>query len=279
MGGISPGRRLLLQTIRRRDDQIDLARAALAIAWEDRGAIDIPDALGRLAALVTGARVHYDQHARVTVQARQLLDYLHYHEGFAGAPAVYEENDPANSYLPDVLERRAGLPILLALVLLHVGWQLGLPLEPAGLPGHFMARCGSGEETLFLDLFHGRALASFECRAFLQTQIGHVIPDPAKFPTSSRRQVLARLLRNLKVSYLRRENFAMALAATERILLMEPDASDDLRDRGLLRARLGDLHWALVDLEQYAVMAPMATDRELVRKHARVLAETLGRRN
>ncbi len=279
MEGENPGRRLLLQTIRGRDDQIDLVRAAIAIAWEDRGAIDMDETLHRLDSLVARTRRHVTRDAPPAHLARQIVDYLHHGEGFLGTPKVYEDYDPANSYLPEVLERRIGLPILLALLVLHIGWQLGLPLEPANLPGHFMARWTGPEETLFLDLFYGRVLDSAECRAFLQQQIGHAITDPARFPQPSRRQVLARLLRNLKGSYFRREDFPRALAATERILLMEPESGTDLRDRGLLRARLGALHWALLDLERYAAMEPMAADHELIRKHARTLADTLGQRN
>lgn len=279
MEGENPGRRMLLQTLRGRDDQIDLVRAALAIAWEDRGAIDMDETLWRLDSLVARTRRYVARSAPPDQQARQIVEYLHRSEGFLGTPQVYEDYDPANSYLPEVLERRIGLPILLALLVLHVGWQLGLPLEPANLPGHFMARWTGGGGALFLDLFYGRVLDSTQCRTFLQQQIGHVITDPARFPAPSRRQVLARLLRNLKGSYFRREDFPKALAATERILLMEPESSSDLRDRGLLRARLGALHLALLDLERYAAMEPMAADHEMIRKHARTLSEKLGQQN
>lgn len=274
-----PGRRMLLQAVHRPDNQIDLVRAALAIAWEDRGTIDMERVLSRLDGLVVRTRAHVIPDRPTAEQAEQVVEYLHHVEGFSGTARVYEDYDPANSYLPEVLERHSGLPILLALLLLHVGSQLGLPLEPANLPGHFMVRCPLPEGNLFLDLFYGQVLDSAGCRRFLQERIGHVVSDPARVPQPSRRQVLARLLRNLKFSYFRREDFPKALAATERILLMEPDSSTDLRDRGMLRARLGDLHRALADLESYAAMDPIAADHELVRKHAQTLAELLGRRN
>jgi regulator of sirC expression with transglutaminase-like and TPR domain len=279
MGAPNPGRRLLLQTVRRPDSQIDLVRAALAIAWEDRGTIDMDRVLHRLDALVARTRPHVFPDRPTTEQAQQVVEYLHHVEGFVGTPRVYEDDDPANSYLPEVLERRVGLPILLALLLLHVGRHLGLPLEPANLPGHFMVRCSRPEGDLFLDLFYGRVRENAACRTFLQERIGHAISDPARVPQPSRRQVLARLLRNLKFSYFRREDFPKALAATERILLMEPESSTDVRDRGMLRAHLGDLHRALADLERYAAMDPIAADHEIVRKHAQTLADMLGQRN
>ena len=273
-----PGRRLLIQTVRRRDEQIDLVRAALAIAWEDLGATDIEDSFGRLDALVARTRQQLIGQQSLVEQVKEVVDYLHQVEGFSG-PEADRYDEPANSYLPDVIERRIGLPIMLALILLHVGWSLGLPLEPAALPYHFMVRCPTSDGALFLDLFNGNVLDSVECRAFLREQSGHAIADPARFPPPSRKQVLARLLRNLKGSYVQREDFPRALAATERILLMEPDSSSDLRDRGLLHARLGNLHQALHDLERYAAMEPMAGDHELIRKHARTLADSLGQRN
>ena len=273
----NPGRQLLLQLVRRRDEQIDLIRAALAIAWEDRGGIDIDHAMRTLDALVFRTGSSLTGGASTVEQAGRVVDYLHRVEGFLGNTVV--PDDPANSYLSDVLERRVGLPITLALVLLHVGWQLGLPLEPAALPGHFMVRCPGLGGSMFLDLFYGRVLDSTQCRTFLQQQLGYAVPDPERFPPPSRRQVLARLLRNLKGSYFRRDDFRRALAATERILLVDPTSSEDVRDRGLLRAHLGKLHWALLDLERYAALEPTAPDHELIRKHARVLAEALGQRN
>ncbi len=277
MGPVHPGRRLLLTTVRRSDDHIDLARAALAIAWEDLGDVDVDTCLERLDALVHHTRKHAVLRGSYTAQARQIVDYLHHVEGFTGN--VHDYDDPSNSYLPHVLDRRVGLPITLSLVTLYVGWQLGMPFAPAALPGHFMVRCDVPDGVFFVDLFFGRVLDTYQCRSFLQHQIGHSIADPARFPVPTRRQVLARMLRNLKGSYFRREEFELALAATERILLLEPRSGPDLRDRGLLRARLGGLHAALLDLDRYAEIEPMAVDIDLIRKHARLLADTIGQRN
>ncbi|HZG69566.1 MAG TPA: tetratricopeptide repeat protein [Herpetosiphonaceae bacterium] len=277
MERINPGRQLLIQVIRRRDDQIDLTRAALAIAWEDCGSIDIEETIRTLDALIARTRRQLVAPAPLAEQARRIVDYLHQVEGFAGNTAAYD--DPDNSYLPQVIERRVGLPITLSLVLLHVGWQLGLPLEPSALPGHFMVRCPDRQGLLFLDLFYGRVLNSVQCRAFLHDQLNYEGPDPEHLPSPLRRQVLARLLRNLKHSYYRREDWQRALAATERIVLLEPDSADDLRDRGLLRARLGALHLALLDLERYAALEPAAPDQELIRSRARALAAALAPRN
>jgi regulator of sirC expression with transglutaminase-like and TPR domain len=254
-----------------------LIRAALAIAWEDTGTIDLEEVGRTLDALVARTRRQLVAHAPLAEQARRIVEYLHRVEGFVGNTAAYD--DPYNSYLPEVIERRVGLPITLALVLLHVGWQLNLPFQPSALPGHFMVRCPDPRGMLFLDLFYGRVLTSAQCRAFLRDQINYEGPDPERVPPPHRRQILARLLRNLKLSYYRRENWPQALAATERILVVEPDSADDIRDRGLLRARLGALHLALVDLEKYAMLEPAAPDQELIRSRASALADALAPRN
>ena len=277
MEGTNPGRQLLIQVVRRRDDQIDLMRAALAIAWEDCGTIDLEETGRTLDALVARSRRQLNAQAPLAEHARRLVEYLHHVEGFAGNTAAYD--DPANSYLPDVLDRHVGLPITLSLVLLHVGWSLGLPFQPSALPGHFMVRCPDPQGMLFLDLFYGRVLTSAQCREFLRDQLNYDGPNPERVPPPQRRQVIARLLRNLKRSYYRREDWSLALAATERILLVEPDSADDIRDRGLLRARLGVLHLALVDLERYAQLEPSASDQELIRSRASALADALAPRN
>ena len=142
-----------------------------------------------------------------------------------------------------------------------------------------MVRCASDDDVLFLDLFNGRVLSSIQCRVFLQSQLGYDVPQPERFPPPTTHQVLARLLRNLKRTYSETEEYGLALAATERILLVDPSSTEDVRDRGLLRSRLGDLHQGLWDLEQYAHLEPMAKDLSTVRKYAQTLGDTLGRRN
>jgi regulator of sirC expression with transglutaminase-like and TPR domain len=277
MEGSNPGRRRLQLILRRPDKQIDLVEAALAIAWEDLGTIDLDGARQRLDELGMRAQEQLGLHRPVPDQAKQLVDYLHRTEGFQGNTEDYD--DPTNSYLPLVLERRVGLPITLALLLLHVGQAIKLPLEPAALPGHFMVRCPTSQGPLFLDLFYGQVLNTAQCRLFLQNQLGYEVPNPERFPRPSHRQVIVRVLRNLKSCYFKREDWTRTLAATERILLIEPDSGDDLRDRGLLRAQVGQLHLALLDLDRYARLSAGAADLDMVRKQAIMLAQVLGRKN
>jgi regulator of sirC expression with transglutaminase-like and TPR domain len=271
-----PGRQAFIRLIQQSEGQIDLIRAALAVASEDRDDVNVEHSLEILDRIVKRIGQYVEPHLPLADRARQVVEYLHHIEGFAGNASTY--NDPASSYLHFVLERHIGLPITLSLILLHVGQQLDLPFEPSGLPGHFMVRCTDLGEVLFLDLYNGHVLTSVQCRSFLETQLGYEVPNPERFPPPSHHQILARLLRNLKRIYFQQENFQLALAATERILLVDPNSTEDVRDRGLLRARLGDLHRGLWDLEQYAQLEPMATDIGTLQKYAQALADTFSRR-
>ena len=272
-----PARRLFTTLVRQPYEQIDLIRTALAVASEDCNDVNIKHTLRVLEHIAERSRANINPDQPFATQARQLVEYFHHVEGFAGNSASYD--DPSNSYLHHVVLRRKGLPITLSLILLHIGQRLHLPVEPSALPGHFMVRCASEDGILFLDPFNGRVLTSPLCREFLRAQLGYDVPEPERFPPPSRMEVVARLLRNLKRTYFDREHYDLALAATERILIIDPGSAEDVRDRGLLHVRLGNVHRGLWDLEQYAQLEPMAGDIATVRKYAQTLGDTLGRRN
>lgn len=277
MRHLHPGRQIFIELVRQPEEHIDLIRASLAVACEDRDDVNVEHSLRILDHIVDRISRAIAPGMSLDAQARQVVDYLHHVEGFVGDTNNYD--DPSNSYLHMVLERHTGLPITLSLILLHIGQQLGLPFEPSGLPGHFMVRCATSSGVMFLDLFNGHVMTTAQCTAFLRTQLGYEIPNPERFTPPSRHQILTRLLRNLKRTYFQDENFRLALAATERILLVDPNSIEDVRDRGLLHARLGNPHLGLWYLEQYAAFEPMANDLTTVRKYAQALADTLSRRN
>ncbi|HNP70128.1 MAG TPA: transglutaminase-like domain-containing protein [Kouleothrix sp.] len=280
MPTIHPARARLRLLLRRPVAEQSLAEAALYIAWEDQGVGNPLAALRELdglAAAVRG-RLPVGQPAREVVLA--LNRFLFGEVGFRGNTWNY--NDPANSFLDRVIERRAGLPITLSVVYLEVGWRLGLPLSGAALPGHFLVRYADPEEDLFIDPFNrGRLWSREECLTQIATFYGAATPPLAAqaFEPPPLRAVLARILRNLKNVYLERGAFAEALAATDRIVLIEPGQAQEVRDRGLLRARLNQLNGALEDLERYARMAPRAADLTQIRQQARTIAERAAKGN
>src|SRR5262245_51995630 len=274
-------RRRFYKLLRLPESQLDLAEAALCIAWEDQGADDPRAALHQLDAIADAARPRIKGLIQPPNIVGALNGYLFDDLGFRGNTWSY--GDPENSFLDHVLEARAGLPIVLALIYIEIGRRLDLPIVGLALPGHFLARYVAPEiGDLFVDPFNGgRLWTQAECETQVAGFYGSATPALLKqvMAPPSKRDILGRMLRNLKNTYVERGDVALALAASERIMLIEPDNLAELRDRGLLRARLGQLHKALEDLDRYARLAPRAADLPQIRQHARDLAERLAQGN
>lgn len=277
-----PARRLFRSLIRRPDQQVPLAEAALAIAWEDQGGRDPRPRLAQLDQLAAAAHPAVSAAPSAPARVAALNQALFGQAGFHGDPRYTEQPDPANSYLDRVLERRRGLPILLAIVYLEVGWRLGLPLDGLALPGHFIVRWAAPERDLYIDPFSGGSLWSqADCERQIASFYGRLTPELAGvlMRPAGRGAILARVLRNLKQTHLSRGDTAHALAAVERLLLLDQSDAGELRDRGLLRLRLGRTYQALADLEEYARRSPAAPDLAQIRGFARELVEKVLKAN
>jgi regulator of sirC expression with transglutaminase-like and TPR domain len=271
---VHPARKHFRALIHEPDAQLNLAEAALCIAWEEQGSLRPADTLRELDMLADGARDRLASRTNPAEVVNTLNRYLFRELGFKGNTWNY--SDPANSFLDRVLATRAGLPITLSIVYLEVGWRLGLPMSGVALPGHFLARYGTGANAIFVDAFNrGRLWSRDECVTQIATFYGEAVPPTVAqiMEPPSRRAILARLLRNLKNLYVEQGALQAALAAVDRILLLEPDAASEVRDRGLMRARLGAVSGALEDLERYARLAPRAPDLAQIKREARALAE------
>lgn len=219
------------------DDDIDLARAALCVAAEERPDLDLEAYVRRLDELAT--RVAPSLAAfRAPSDALATMRELFARERFRGNTADYY--DPRNSYLDQVLERRLGIPITLSIVYLEVGWRCGLPLAGVGFPGHFLAKYVEPGGEQYVDPFDGaRTVSLGQLRTRLSAAFGpsaNLLPEHLGAVT--RRQLLVRLNLNLKAVFTERGDLARALAAVERILLLTPDAPAEIRDRELLRLGL-----------------------------------------
>jgi regulator of sirC expression with transglutaminase-like and TPR domain len=252
MHSLSPARQLFRRLIRQPETRLSLAQVALCIAWEDQGDASTIEELARIEAMVAALRTRItglrDPYQIVNVVNTYLFD----EQDFRGNTADYY--NPTNSYLDQVLITRMGLPIMLSVIYLEVAWRLGLPVFGLALPGHFMVRYASADAEIFIDPFNrGRLWSRDDCEH--QVMAIYVDADAEilrqAMAPPSKRAILTRVLRNLKLAYIRRDNFPRALAAVERILLLEPANAYELRDRGLLNAQLGRLHHALEDLERY----------------------------
>ena len=260
------------------DSRVDLGRAALAIArWEYPG-LHVDEYLERLDALargVDGARRSADPVGRL----HRLREYLFVDQGFAGNREDYY--DPRNSFLNDVLDRRQGIPITLSLVLMEVGKRLGLAVEGIGLPGHFIVGARLGDSQILLDPFNAGALLTPEaCEKLVGRALGrNVTLKPESFAAVTRRQLLARMLANLKGIYWQREAWDRVVGAIDRLLVLDPKAAGEWRDRGLAWSNMGEIRRGLADWERYLTDFPNAADHEAVKGHLRKARQKLAQLN
>lgn len=272
----SPARRRFRALLRRPEEAINLAEAAQCIAWEDEGSRTPEDVQRRLDILAGVMQQRLDNTTNPHAIIAELNHYLFDELGFRGN--TWDYTDPMNSFLDRVLATRAGLPITLSVVYMELGWRLGLALAGLALPGHFLVQYSEPGYAIFIDPFErGRFWSFAECEARVTATYGNVAPSLMQqlMTPPTKRAILARMLQNLKASYAEREDWARALAAVERILLIDRGNLHEIRDRGVLRARLGQLHLALQDLDHYARHAPRASDLPVLRRQAMVLAEYL----
>ena len=237
----------------------DVADAALAIArveypaLEAQRYLDRLDEMGARAAERLGGSVH-----ATSESVRALNEYLYDEEGFGGNRERYD--DPRNSFLNEVLDRRTGIPITLAVVYLEVARRAGLGITGVNFPGHFLLRApgGMAGDDLIIDPFHGGALLSeVDCRQLLRHHVG----DEAAFDRSllspaTRHDIVVRMLVNLKRLYVRMRSFPQARFVSTLLLTADPSAVHELRDRGLLAYHLEDFSSALRDLEEYLRLSP-----------------------
>jgi len=250
------------------EDKLDLAEAALLIAQEEQPDLDITIYLRRLDEVAAAARARLPQVPEPTDLIHCLNVQLFQEEGLAGNESEYY--DPRNSFLNEVLDRKRGIPITLSVIYLEVGRRLGLPLVGVGFPGHFLVKYSGANGELVLDPFAGGATLTLdELAQKLRKMYGDANPFLGQIPQllvpASKKDILVRMLRNLKGIYLQQNDFQRALAAIDRILLVAPDLALEVRDRGAVHQRLGHLQAALQDFRHYLEMVPEAEDAEAVR--------------
>jgi regulator of sirC expression with transglutaminase-like and TPR domain len=262
-------------------EPIDLARAALVIAKLEYPRLDPAPSLARLREL--GDQAAHATKPLAGAPARDLLatisHELYEKAGFAGNREHYD--DFRNSLLNVVLERRLGIPITLALVFMEVARQANVDVQGVGFPGHFLLRvpeADSDQRPLILDPYdRGRELGELDCRALLSEMMGDESEySPNLLRPCSPRQMLARMLNNLKRTYVEMRSFPQAYAATDMILAVDPTLLPELRDRGLLAYHLDDFPSALRDLEDYLRLNSWSEDssrkeREEIWNHVRNL--------
>ena len=249
----------------------DLGAAALAIARVEYPSLEPGRYLDELCAMAEEATTRIKGARGTDGAIGAFNEYLYDEKGFSGNRQRYD--DPRNSFLNEVLERRTGIPISLAVVYMEVARQAGMSVSGVNFPGHFLLRVpvdldrtpSVEEQYLIIDPFHGGArLSEIDCRELLRQHVG----DEAAFDRSllapaTRHDIVVRMLVNLKRLYVRMRSFPQARFISDLLLAVDPSAIAELRDRGLLAYHLEDFAAALRDLEAYLRLAP---------KHASLLA-------
>jgi regulator of sirC expression with transglutaminase-like and TPR domain len=258
-------RRRLEGLLASREGKIDLAEAALLVACEEYPGLDVRGYLLRLDEMGLELRRRLDAEGRPERAVMALNRYLFHDERFRGNTEEYY--DPRNSYLNQVLDRRTGIPITLSTVYIEVARRAGLEVEGVGLPGHFVVRIKSAMRPLLVDPFYGGTLLTAkDCQARLDRIFGgRVRVEQKMLRPCDPRDMLERMLRNLKAIYLRDQDVERALRIVDLLVRMDPTSSEDLRDRGILYASLDCYGLAAQDIEAYLKGIPAARDAEELR--------------
>lgn len=255
---------------------IDIPRAALqyarSIAYPF---ISVDDYLRRLDHMADAARPRLARVKSLEEKAEALSEFLFDENNFQGNQQAY--NDPRNSYLNCVLDRKLGIPITLSVIYVAVARRLGISAYGIGLPGHFIAGLFRQGQEVLVDPFHaGRRLTMADCDRLVREATGHEGPfQPKWLSPVSPANLLARMLNNLCHAYIRGENWDAAIRVIHHLLLVQPGADFHLRDLGLLHLYNGSLRLSAQYLEEYLQRSPDAKDFESVRSSLQIVAGRL----
>jgi regulator of sirC expression with transglutaminase-like and TPR domain len=259
--------RSLYEAVECPDSEINLGRASLAIVQAEYPGLDVDGYVSRLDRLAVAVK-DLAGVERSTYRFMACINYVLFkQEAFQGNRSNYY--DPRNSFLNEVLDRRTGIPITLCVLYMEVARRVGLTLEGVGFPGHFLVKCINEGEEFVVDPFHGGEVRSIqELQGFLdQNYRGRVTFRPEFLMPVSKRQILKRILNNLKTIYLHRQDLGGCLSVIERLVILEPDSAQEIRDRGIIYLKLGEYPQALEDLEAYLHLSYDAEDADVIRTH------------
>lgn len=249
------------------DDQVPLLGSALLIAHDEYPDLDAGACDALVEAHVTSLRPEVDLIDSAPLKMQAINHRLFNELGYVGNHDEYY--DPRNSYMNEVLNRRLGNPISLALVQIEVARRLGIPLDGVSFPGHFLVRLPVDDGVLVMDPFNrGRPLNVDELRQRARPHFGDDVPDEALMQIlnpAPARAILVRMLRNLQALYSESGDWARAVRCIDRILMLLPDNAEALRDRGLGYSELGHRAGAHRDLGRYLQLNPEAGDADAVR--------------
>jgi regulator of sirC expression with transglutaminase-like and TPR domain len=278
------------------DERIDLATAALTIAQTEYPELDFTNYLSQMDDLAARVRTRISELGDPGQTIPALNTVLFDEEHFRGNQQDYY--DVRNSFLNEVLDRRLGIPITLSLVYIEVARRVGFPLFGVGMPGHFLVKHYDveGRQVIIDPYNNGRVLTPADCQhrldeiysepgapgsrpRFSGANLGIGPLHPELLMPVNRRQMLIRILNNLKGIFLTTRNFRKALPIVDMVLAIYPRSPEDVKQRAMLRYSFGQLRGALDDLEVYVKMSPDASDADEIRATSLAIRRTLAMMN
>jgi regulator of sirC expression with transglutaminase-like and TPR domain len=264
----------------REDDGFPLLEATVAVAMDEYPELDVQTVLGDVDQLLARLRRRLPADAGPLQRLRMLNQFFFQDLGFGGNVNHYY--DPDNSYLNVVLRTRRGIPITLAVLWLELAVGLGLQARGVNFPGHFMVKVNLPQGQVVIDPFTGQSLSREDLSERLEPfkrRNGLVddfdVPVGLYLQSAQPRDILARVLRNLKEIHNAQEDWPRLVAVLDRLVLLQPDAWPDIRDRGLAWAELGQPARAVPDLEAYLAHAEDPLDADAIAERLRALRREL----
>ncbi|MGE5851749.1 MAG: SirB1 family protein [Deltaproteobacteria bacterium] len=255
----------------RPEEAVDLGYAALTIGLSVNPHLDIPAYLQRIDQLAREVADRRDPAGDVYHSLAALNHVLFRQHGFDGNRDDYY--DPRNSFLSEVLDRKIGIPITLCVLYMEVARRISVPVEGIGFPGHFLVKCRDGEEAIFIDPFHrGEIKITEDLGQMLEKLYGRKVAlRPQFLEAVGKKQILKRMLANLKAIYLRNNSVGEALSIFDHLIILDPAGAEEIRDRGSLYLHMGCFRQAREDFDAYLRLAPNAHDAEMVREQIATL--------
>jgi regulator of sirC expression with transglutaminase-like and TPR domain len=253
----------------------DLERGAILIAAEEYPELEAAAVCGALTELAALARARLAEVPQGAPQVERMNRFLFGEQRFTGAAEYY---DPRNSYLNEVIVRRTGIPITLALVYIGVGRRAGLDVRGISFPGHFLVRCCAGPEEQLIDAFHGRVVTPSECAARLAAEVGPEVDlrPEIHLRDATPREILVRMLGNLQRIFAEQGDMDRLLGCCDRLVLLAPRDPIALHDRALVYQTLGWYAPAIADLDAALAHAAEKSLVSALRQRRDALRQRLG---
>lgn len=258
----SRSRKTFAELITLPDLGIPIAEASLLVACEEYPQLALGPYLDQLDDIAGDVDNRLPEQQSPLETIRTINEVLFDEYGFHGNSADYY--DPRNSFLNEVLDRRTGIPITLSALYMEISRRIGFEVEGVGIPGHFIVKHTSNDKEIFIDPFNaGAVLSRADCHELIRNVDTENESDGNLWLRRvSHRQIMTRMLNNLKVIYMNAGAFDKAVTMLELMILTEPSEAVPYKEKGLLQLQLRQFRQAAKDLKRYMELAPSAEDRE-----------------